>query len=62
MSKRTQQALRALLDASDSTSEFLQDVIATIEGLYAELEDVECPAGFEALDVAVQAFEEAEEE
>jgi len=62
MSKRNQEALRAVLDASDSTSAFLQDVIAAIEGLFAELEDVECPEGFEALDVAVQHFEAAEEE
>lgn len=61
MSKRNQQALRAILDASDSTSDFLQDVVAAIEALYAELEDVECPEGFAALDVALQHFEEAEE-
>jgi hypothetical protein len=61
MSKRNQAALRAVLDASDTTSDFLQDVLTAIEGLYAELEDVECPEGFAALDAAVQAFEAAEE-
>lgn len=60
MSKRNQQALRAILDASDTTSDFLQDVVVAIEGLFAELEDVECPDGFAALDAAVQAFEAEE--
>lgn len=61
MSKKNQTALRAVLDASDSSAAFLQDVIAALEALYSELEDVECPDGFAALDAAVQAFEEAEE-
>lgn len=60
MSKRNRQALRAILDASDSTAEFLQSVVNAIESLYAE-DDSECPDGFAALDTAVQAFEEAEE-
>lgn len=62
MSKRNQVALRAVLDASDTTSAFLQDVISVLESFFAEMEDSECPEGFSALDTAVQAFEAAEEE
>jgi hypothetical protein len=53
--------LREILDASDDTAAFLQDVVAAVEGLYAD-SDSECTAGFEALDEAVQAFGEAEAE
>jgi len=61
MSKHHQQKLREVLDASTSTAAFLQDVISTIERLYAE-SDSECPVGFTALDSAVDAFAKEEGE
>jgi hypothetical protein len=60
MSKALQRELRELLDRAPSTASFLQDVIATIEQLYAESGD-ECPEGFGALDQAVEAFDDCEE-
>lgn len=60
MSKENQVKLRAILDGSESTAEFLSDAVRAIESLYAE-SDGECPAGFGALDTAIEAFEKYEE-
>ncbi|HEY3254392.1 MAG TPA: hypothetical protein VGJ91_10600 [Polyangiaceae bacterium] len=60
MSAALRKQLRQLLDSSPSTGEFLEDVQAAIESLYAETED-DCPDGFKALDAAVEAFEANEE-
>lgn len=62
MSAANRKQLRQLLDSSPSTAEFLEDVQAAIEGLYAESDDDGCADGFKALDAAVEAFEAHEEE
>jgi hypothetical protein len=61
MSKAAQQKLRAILDAEPNTAAFLSDVISVLEALYAD-DDEGCAKGFDALDKAREAFEEAERE
>lgn len=61
MSAAARKQLRQLLDSAPCTSEFLEDVQAAIESLYAESDD-DCPDGFKALDAAVEAFEANEED
>lgn len=56
MTKALQLKLRAVLDAEPSTADFVQDVIAVIEALYAD-DDDGCPEAFEALDRARDLFE-----
>ena len=54
--------LRALLDTYENgTGAFLADVAIAIESLYAE-DGAECPEGFGGLDVAIDAFDAAEEQ
>lgn len=53
--------LAALLAGCPDTAFFLEGVEAVVEDLYAD-DDEGCPAGFEALDAAVQAFDAAENE
>jgi hypothetical protein len=60
MSKKNVEALCKVLDSSNSTAEFLQDVIGALEKFYADDDEPACPEGFAALDAAVQAFEEEE--
>jgi hypothetical protein len=58
VSKKNQAALREVLERSNSTSEFLEDVKAVVEALYAEGIRDECPEGFASLEEAIEAFEE----
>lgn len=55
MSAATRRQLRELLNEAPTTAEFLQDVLAAVEGLYA---DDDCPDGFRLLEEAIEAFEE----
>lgn len=57
MSAASRRQLRELLNAATTTAEFLQDVLAAVEGLYA---DDDCPDGFRLLEEAIEAFEEDE--
>lgn len=58
--KATVRALRAILDQTETTSEFLQAVVSAIEELYAE-SDQDWPEGYEGLYSAIEAFEAADD-
>jgi hypothetical protein len=55
MSAASRRQLRELLNEAPTTAQFLQDVLAAVEGLYA---DDDCPDGFRLLEEAIEAFEE----
>lgn len=57
MSAASRRQLRELLKAAPTTADFLQDVLAAVEGLYV---DDDCPDGFRLLEEAIEAFEEDE--
>lgn len=54
-SKQLSTKLLLLLESCEGTAEFLEGLQHALEGLYAEAESA-CPAGFAALDVAIEAF------
>ncbi len=51
--------LAELLDACESSAEFLQGVVGALEDMYHD-DDGESARAFELLDKAVEAFEEVE--
>ena len=58
MSAASRRQLRELLNEAPTTAQFLQDVLAAVEGLYA---DDDCPEGFRLLEEAIEAFEDDED-
>jgi len=60
--KELRAQLVALLEQCPGTAYFLEGVSGAIESLYADDEGDGCPEGFEALDAAVTAFDECEED
>lgn len=58
--KQLTERLSELLGQSPNTAYFLEAVEAALEDIYADDDEAGCPEGFEALDAAIKAFDEAE--
>jgi hypothetical protein len=62
--KQAAAKLLPILEGCESTAEFLEAVKRALETMYADESDIcpeGCPAGFEALDTAIEAFQAHDE-